>query len=197
MSAETTAPDPATAPLERPRAEADWSAFVDAYGRTALAWFAQTGLPADDIRAIVRTLFVFLYKEFSDVIRESSLRFRTWLQYAAHISWSRTVEVLVAERREESSGPLVTLLLSVEAHDSLLHALDAECSRQRRRELLIRMQSLCSESDWACFYAIVLEGRPLADVASERGWRHYLVQAAVQRVHRQLLDDLRALEEKF
>jgi len=192
-----TARETTTSPSERPGSESDWPSFVDAYGRVVTAWFRQTGLPATDVQRIIRTLFVYFHKEFVAVEKEPDLRFRAWLQYAGHTSWCRAVEILVEEHGEDSNSPMIPLLLSVQAHDSFLHMLDAECSRWRRRELLIRVQALVGETDWECFYATVLEGRPIDDVAEANGLNQFGVRAAAQRVQQLLDDNYRQLEERF
>lgn len=192
------AADPAPAPLlERPRAECDWVTFVDTYGKVIMVWFGQAGLPPADVQACICTIFAFLRQEFTAIAQEAELRFRAWLDYAIHTSWCRTVEVLIAKQGDEAQTPLVALLLSVDAHDGLLRAVNSECSRLRRRQLLLRMQERTVGDDWPLFFAVVLEGRALDDVAREFSWPVLAVQAAVHRVHSMLEEELRAVEEHY
>jgi DNA-directed RNA polymerase specialized sigma24 family protein len=107
------------------------------------------------------------------------------------------MEVLVEKHSENSHSPLVALLLSTEAHDSLLHALDDECSRLRRRELLVRVQALVPAADWQTFYRVVLEGRSPIEAAGENGFGEHAVRASVYRVHRMLQEDLQKMEGEF
>lgn len=193
----TTADDVTALPLERPAPESTWPAFADSYGRALLAWLKKAGLNAEDAHKVLRTVMAYIHREFAEVVNESSWRFRSWLDYVIHKGWCRAVESLMQVQSETEQTPLLKLLLSNDALDDLKQSMDRECTRLRRRELLVRAQALVSPSDWQAFYTVVLEGLPPDEAAARLGLRMFEIQAAVFRVHRLLLDDLHALEEKY
>src|SRR5262245_48973525 len=112
-------PMPSELPV-RLRAETDWAAFVDTYGRVILNWFRQSNLPADQVHSIVREILSAVHREFSAVASEPSLKFRSWLQYAANASWCLVLENLAQPEGEAQASAMAMLLLSLEAHDRFL-----------------------------------------------------------------------------
>jgi hypothetical protein len=179
----------------RPPSEASWDGIVDTYGRAILDWLRQSGLSTDEADALAGDLMQGLAQEYRQVERESNLRFRAWLNYAGHAAWCRLMETRVDDLGEQQS-PTLTLLLSVEAHDEFLKMLDAECSHQRRREVLPRIPPLCDPADWEAFYLVVLEGAQPADIAGHLGRGELAVHAALYRVGKLLRQEMQVLEEK-
>src|ERR1051326_9097121 len=147
--------------------ESEWGAFVDTYGRALLACLRQRALPRDQAGALARQLLHEMAREFAGIVGEPSVRFRAWLQYAAHTAWCRLMEGRSEGVGETQGDPTLALLLSMEAHDALLKVLDNECSHQRRREVLPRAQSQADGGEWEVFYALVLENQLPMDVAAQ------------------------------
>ena len=140
-------------PPSRPPTETTWPAFVDSYGRATLEWFRQSGLPSADVKALVREFMAQLAPEFVAVANEPALRFRAWLQFAAHKCWCGLMEGRVEAADDGATSPQLALLLSVELHDAFLRALDAECTRARQRHILAQVQPLVEPPDWQVFRA--------------------------------------------
>ncbi len=183
------------APAVRPAAESSWDGFVDWYGRCILDWFRQSELPRADADALARDLMRLLAREFTPVLSEPTLRFRGWLQYAAHSAWCKLMEGRVGDSGKSKCSPVVSLLLSVDAHDSLMKALDAECSNQRRREALPRIQAAADGTDWEAFYLVALEGNSPAEAAEQMDCSEVAVRVGAHRVHAMLQQELQRLEE--
>src|SRR5262249_36403111 len=130
-------------------------------------------------------------------VAEPSFKFRSWLNFAGHAAWCR----LMASRMETAAmgqtTPEQTLLSSDVHHDSFLNTLEAECTHQRRREVLPRVQSSADPADWETFYGVVLQGIPETEVALQLCDTSPSVRAAVVRVYRTLEQQLNLLEELF
>src|SRR5262245_38005540 len=155
---------PLTASLERPAPETNWDAFVDAYGRVALEWFRQAGLPLDDVHDVVSKMMIELHAEFLEVVAAPELRFRAWLQFAADRAWNS----LAAEQPAGPTGkePKWDLLQAEEAREAFLQALDAECSHLRRRQILGQFRSRAGAVVWESFARTVLNCVPAETVAA-------------------------------
>jgi hypothetical protein len=192
MDATVTMPPPT-----RPPAESNWPVFAATYGRAILDWFRQAELSPPQIESLVRDLMQWFGREFPQVSAEPSLKFRPWLQYAGHAAWCRLMESRVNAVGKDNATPEQNLLLSEASHDSFLKALEAECSHQRRREVLPRVQASADPTDWEVFYGVVLEGIPESDVAAQVQGTKRSVRAAVFRVYRTLEDELKRVEELF
>jgi DNA-directed RNA polymerase specialized sigma24 family protein len=177
----------------RPLAETDWPAFIDTYGRVALAWFRQSDLPPEQVHSVVADFLTALHREYRAVADEPALKFRSWLQFAAHAAWCHVLDNKT--EGEKDTSPKATLLVSVEAHDAFLQALDAECSRQRRAEALRRIQPDIDAADWEAFSQAVLQQKPLADVAAEFQCQDSAIRAAVYRVRMRLHAEYLRIEE--
>ncbi|HEV3145280.1 MAG TPA: hypothetical protein VGZ47_15420 [Gemmataceae bacterium] len=180
-------------PPARPATETDWPAFIDCYGRVILTWFRQSSLPTEEVPIIVREFLMGVHREFCAVINEPALKFRSWLQFAAHASWCDVLEKRTDEQGEADAP--VALLTSVEAHDQFLKALDAECTRQRRREALRRVELSADAADWEAFSMAVLDQQPMADVAAAFECDDSAIRAALYRVRSRLEQECVRMEE--
>ena len=89
---DVSAPAAPTKSRARPLAETDWPAFIDSYGRVALAWFRQSGLPLEDLHSLLSDFLTALNREFRVVAEEPALKFRSWLQFGAHAAWCHVLE---------------------------------------------------------------------------------------------------------
>jgi hypothetical protein len=183
-------------PPERPAPETNWDDFVDAYGRVVLEWFRHAGLPPDDVYDLARKIMARLHDEFHTVDAASERRFRAWLHVAADQAWGR-LAAGVTPSGANGKGLKGKLLLAREAREAFLQALDAECSHLRRRQILDRVRSRYDATIWEAFARTVLFGRSVESVAAEMGCDEFAVRAAIYRVHRNLLQDVRTMEEMF
>lgn len=181
----------------RPACESDWSAFADAYGWTVVAWFRQSGLPVADSTRLARELLTTLRGEFTKVATEASLKFRPWLQYAGHLAWCRLMDCYTEQADPNAASPIADFLLSTKAHDDFLKLLDAECTHQRRRDLLVRIQGQVDPLDWDVFYRSVLLGMADDAVAAEFQGTPAAARAAAYRVHRALTQELQQMDERY
>jgi DNA-directed RNA polymerase specialized sigma24 family protein len=177
----------------RPVAETDWPAFIDSYGRVALRWFRRSGLPLDDLHSVAGDFLIALHREYRAVSAEPALKFRSWLQFAAHAAWCDVLENKT--QGESDASPKAALLVSVEAHDQFLNALDAECSRQRRAEALRRVQPKVDAADWEAFAQAVLHQKSLAAVAADFGCEDSAIRAALYRVRARVQAEYLRMEE--
>lgn len=180
-----------------PPSETNWPAFVDVYGRTMLEWFRQAGLPASTIEELVQSVFEFLNREFARMRGDPAFKFRLWLQFAGRAAWGDLIKTKVTAVDPDQRSPVNDLLLSESAYRSFLGALDRECTHQRRREVLPRIQAIAHAADWDIFYQVKLEGIDEAKVAEQIHGSLRSVRAAVFRVFRSLEDELKRIEESF
>ncbi len=184
-------------PPTRPPSETNWPAFVDIYGRTILDWFRRTGVPASDVESLVQDLVGYLNREFARMRGDPGIKFRLWLQFAGRAAWGGLIRTNVTAANPNQPSPLNELLLSESAHRSFLDALDGECSHQRRREVLPRIQAIARAADWDAFYRVKLEGLDESKVAEQTDASLRSVRAAVFRVFRSLEGELKRIEESF
>jgi DNA-directed RNA polymerase specialized sigma24 family protein len=183
------------APAGRPAAENSWDAFVDWYGRSILDWFRASALSTKDADVLVREIMQLLAREFAKVASEPKLKFRGWLQYAIHAAWCKLMERCVGDGGKSQNSPVVALLLSVEAHDNFMKAMDAECTIQRRREVLPRIQALADPADWEAFYFVALERNSPAEAAEQIVCSEFAVRIGMHRVDSLLQQELQKIEE--
>lgn len=180
----------------RPAAEGTWPQFVESYGRAILEWFRQMGLPRTEIQGFVGQIFGHLAAQYIQVISDPALRFRAWLQYAGHSAWCHLMETQVETANgTPDNSPKLTLLLSVEAHDMFLQALDKECTHQRQRDVLLRLAKAIEPADWRCYAHAILLGRSPTEIATEQGSPEIAVHAAVYRVQTALQTELNHVEQ--
>jgi DNA-directed RNA polymerase specialized sigma24 family protein len=171
-------------------AETDWGAFVDSYGRALLEWLRLRELPPAEVEALARDFLHVMAREFVPIAADPALRFRAWLQYAARLAWSKLSE----GHSDDEQSPKLSLLRSAEAQEACLKALDAECSHQRRRDVLLRAQSLADPADWEAFYLVVLAEQSVAEAAERMDCSELAVYSAVHRVQVVLKQELTKLE---
>jgi hypothetical protein len=96
---------------------------------------------------------------------------------------------------EGTAPPMAALLISLEAHDRFLKALDDECSRQRRCAALARIQPVGEPADWQAVAMVVFEQQSLAEVAERFQCQDSAIRAALYRVRARLHEEYLRLEE--
>jgi hypothetical protein len=160
-----------------------------------LEWFHLTELPPTEVHSVVRDILTSLYGEFATVSRSADLKFRSWLQFAAHAAWCQLMESRVEAGGDELAQSNLALLLSVEAHDGFLKTLDAECDRQRRGEVLHRVKPIVPQGDWEAFFRVILQNQPVTEAAHDLQCKPTAVCFALFRVQNALHSELARLEE--
>lgn len=187
----------ATLTATRPPAETDWSAFVDAYGRAVLQWFCQSGLPDAEADSLAQDLMRLFHRDFVHANADHSGKFRTWLHIVGRAAWGELMQLKGPPDKNEAPLPAANLLRSEAALAGFLNLLDRECSHQRRRGLLPRIQSAADPTEWDIFYRVVLEGAAEAEVAAQASASTHSVRAVVFRIHRSLQEEFKRVEELF
>jgi RNA polymerase sigma-70 factor (ECF subfamily) len=170
----------------RRRGEPDaWDRFVELYTPLLYYWARRVGLQESDAADLVQEVFTVLVQKLPEFSYDRSKSFRAWLRTVTLNKW-RERQRRAGSRREEGAGALSGL-----ADPDPAEALwDAEYRQQLVRRALEVMQGEFQPATWKACWSVVVEGRPVADVAAELGLSPGAVRSAKFRVLTRLRGEL-------
>jgi RNA polymerase sigma-70 factor (ECF subfamily) len=175
--------------LRRPGEQAAWRRFIDLYTPLLYYWACRMGLPTQDAADLVQDVFVTLVQALPRFRYDPGKSFRSWLRTVAENRWRDALRKRAAVPRNAGDAaladaavpPAAAALWEAEYHQHLLG---------RAAQL---MRSDFEEKTWKACWALVVEGRPGAEVAAELGMTIDAVYAARSRVLRRLRQELDGL----
>jgi RNA polymerase sigma-70 factor (ECF subfamily) len=167
---------------------AAWRRLTEIYVPLIRRWLRPYLLQPADADDVVQQVLSALSRELP--------KFEPRPQAGAFRSWLRTITVhrlraywQARDRRPSAIGgeDALTALQELEdANSRLSRAWDEEHDRHVVRELLASIRNEFTETRWRAFEATALEGRPVAEVASDLGLSQNAVLLAKSRVLKRL-----------
>ncbi len=173
--------------LERVRTSADpeaWPQFVRLYLPFVCYWGRRSGLQDADVADLSQEVFTQLFRKLPSFQYDAAKGFRSWLRA---VTLNKVREL--ARRR----GPALDSLPPDAADASLEQAWEAEHRRYLAARALQLMQTDFDPTSWRACWALVVEGRPAADVAAGLGITPGAAYAARARILRRLRSELEDL----
>jgi RNA polymerase sigma-70 factor (ECF subfamily) len=174
--------------LQQPNQPAAWERFVRLYTPLLVVWAGRQGLRGEDAEDLVQEVLVKLLNKLPTYKRGEGKSFRAWLSRV-------TVNQCHDFRRRKATRALPGADgLSGAADDSPV----AELEEAEYRRLLVRrglelIRPDFGESTWAAFLGVVVEGRPVAEVADELRTTRTAVYMARHRVLTRLREEIDGL----
>jgi RNA polymerase sigma-70 factor (ECF subfamily) len=171
--------------LRQPNQPGAWERFVRLYTPLLLVWARRQGFQEADAEDLVQEVLVKLLRELPTYERGDGESFRGWL-------FRVTVNQCQDFRRRKATRALPGANgLSGVPDDSRLSGLEkAEYRRLMVRRALDLIRADFSETTWAAFLGVMVEGRPVADVAAELNVTANAVYLARHRVLTRLRQEL-------
>ena len=184
-------PTPASL-LLRLRAPGDasaWRRFVELYTPLLYSWASRLGLKAEDAADLVQDVLAVLVQRLPSFENDPSRQFRGFLRTVIENRWRDLM-------RRRAARPLRT----GENLDALAAPDGIDLAEEEYRRLVMDravrvMQADFEPNTWRAFWAVVVDGRPPAEVAVELGLSVDGVYQARSRVLRRLRQELAGLME--
>ncbi len=152
--------------LQGDQNEAAWTDFATAYEPFLYRMATRQGVPEGHVPDVVQQVLLAVARSVEGWKDDGSPgSFRRWL---ATVSRNVVIKFMTRERRQTSAFGGTDML-------EALHAVPDEPSKQQvqqyEHELIVwaaeQIKSEFIETSWAAFWATVIEGRSVADVAAE------------------------------
>jgi RNA polymerase sigma-70 factor (ECF subfamily) len=146
-----------------------WPEFVALYTPLLYHWARRLGVEDEDARDLLQDVFLVLVRELPGFSYDPTRRFRGWL-------WTVFKNQVKARRRRvvpvwEAAGPLLN---EPEVADSVQEWQEEEYRAYLVNCALRVMRNEFHATTWEACWAVVVEGRPTAEVAPRAGhdrWR--------------------------
>lgn len=173
--------------LRKPTSEEAWTRFVDLYTPLLYHWARRAGCSDDDAADLVQEVFVHLLRKLS-LYRPEAGSFRAWLRAVAVNRWHN-----LQRRKSLPLAPDSPAPDSLPGPEVTAQFEEAEYRRHLSGRALALMQKQFKPTTWKACWAVVVEGRPAAEVAAELGLGVGAVYMARSRVLARLREELAGL----
>jgi RNA polymerase sigma-70 factor (ECF subfamily) len=175
--------------LRQPGDRPAWQRFVDLYTPLLYSWARRMSLQEEDSADLIQDVLLTLLQKLPEFQYDRHKSFRAWLRTVAVNRWRDTQRRRAAALRGGQDGPLAELAVPGGAEAWW----EAEYQRHLFAQAARLMRSDFQEATWKACWALVVEGRPGAEVAAELGLSLDAVYAATSRVLRRLRQELDGL----
>jgi RNA polymerase sigma-70 factor (ECF subfamily) len=166
-----------------------WTRFVSLYTPLLAHWGARLGVPPGEMADFLQDVFLLLIQKLPEFRYDPARRFRGWLWTVTRNRWLERCRQ--ATPAAQGDGGATLDLLGV---PDTTEEVDAE---EYRRFLTARalelMQAEFHPTTWRACWAVVVESRPAAEVATELGLTPNAVYIARSRVLSRLRENLAGL----
>lgn len=163
-----------------------WSRLVELYLPLVCYWARRAGLQDADVADLSQEVFAILYRTLPNFEYDGSKSFRNWLRTVTLNKW-RELQRRRSELLFDDAGGVNHV--PGDAEDFW----EAEHNSYLAARALQLMKSDFEERTWQACWAVVVEERPPAEVASDLGLSVAGVYAAKSRVLRRLRQELAGL----
>jgi RNA polymerase sigma-70 factor, ECF subfamily len=174
--------------LRQPGHAGAWARFVELYTPLLYAWGRRMGLQEPDAADLVQEVFTVLLAKLPEFAYDPGKSFRAWLKTVALNKW-REKQRRAAVRREAVGDALP----EVSEADPAEALWEADYRQHLVRRALEVMQREFQPATWQACWAMVVDGRPAAEVAVELGLSPGAVRSAKFRVLTRLREELQGL----
>lgn len=171
---------------------AAWDQFVRLYTPLLFTWAGRFGWPAEEADDFVQELLLLLLDKLPGFEHRGTGSFRAWLRTVA-VNKCRER----ARRCQQPAGiggdddPFASVVAAAESD----HFWESEYRQHLMSLALEVMQTEFESSTWQVCWQRVVEGRPVAEVASQFGLTEAAVYVYTGRVLRRLREQLQGLIE--
>jgi RNA polymerase sigma-70 factor (ECF subfamily) len=174
--------------LREPSNRAAWDRLVELYTPLLYYWARRVGVQQTDAADLVQEVFTILVQKLPEFIYDRTKSFRSWLRTVTLNKW-REKQRRDGTRREKGDGALSEL----PGTDSVEALWEAEYRDDLVRRALEVMKSEFQPATWKACWALVIDGRSAAEVATELGLSCGAVRSAKFRVLCRLREELQGL----
>jgi RNA polymerase sigma-70 factor (ECF subfamily) len=175
--------------LRQPGDRAAWERFVDLYTPLLFHWAMRLGLQEQDAADLVQDVLLALLHKLPDFQYDPAKSFRAWLRTLAVNKYRDSQRRRAAALHGGQSADLADLAVP----DAAEAVWQAEYQRHLLGQAVRLMQSDFQPTTWKVCWALIVEGRPGAEVAAQFGLSLDAVYAARSRVLRRLRQELQGL----
>ena len=175
--------------LRTPDGGEAWGRFVDLYTPLLYFWACRIGLQADEAADLLQEVFTALMQKLPAFRYEPGRSFRAWLRTLTVNKWRDMLRRKAAALRQGTPDKLA----EVADEDALAAQWEAEYQRHLVGRAVEIMRADFQPATWQACWAVVVDGKPAADVAAELGLSVEAVYAARSRVLRRLRQELAGL----
>lgn len=155
-----------------------WARFVAVYTPLMYHWARRTGLQPADAENLVQDVFTALVRKLPEFRYDPQRSFHRWLKTVLLNQWRDQLKRQPVPR-PAGDDPLLT---EQPAADVLDGWIEQEHRAYLARRALELMRRDFQPRTWQTVWAVVVEGRPVAEVAAEQGMTANAVHAACFRV---------------
>src|SRR5262245_55049057 len=166
-----------------------WGRFVDLYTPLIYFWACRMELQADDAADLVQEVFTILLQKLPEFHLDPSRSFRAWLRTVTTNKWRDMLRRKAAALRQGTDARLD----EVAVPDGAAAVWEGEYRAWLVKLALEIMKAEFEPATWQACWAVVVEGRPAAQVAAEQGRSLVAIYAARSRVLRRLREELAGL----
>jgi RNA polymerase sigma-70 factor (ECF subfamily) len=174
------------------RNEPAWRRFCDRYGPLIGGWCRRWRLQDSDVEDLTQQILGRLVTRIYAYDRTRG-RFRAWLQHVVDNAVRDFLRRLKRRPGDRGTGDsdileLLHAVPSPETIESLVEDLDSNLQRDVDA-ILARVENQFQPDTMRAFRLRVLEGRPLAEIATELGKTYVAVCMAIHRVTKKLREE--------
>jgi RNA polymerase sigma-70 factor (ECF subfamily) len=175
--------------LKEPSDREAWTRFVELYTPLLHFWAGRVGLRDEEAADLVQDVFALLLRKMAEFTYDKNGRFRAWLRVVLLNKWRET------QRRDRSrvSATGCENLDQVTISDDVDPFWEVEYRQHLARRALELMQATFHPTTWRACWEMVVEGRPVEEVANELGITVGAAYVAKSRVLRRLREELDGL----
>jgi RNA polymerase sigma-70 factor (ECF subfamily) len=168
--------------LKKPVDQSAWSRFVDLYSPLIYSWGRQVGLQDTDAADLVQDVFSVLVRKMPEFAYDEHGSFRAWLKAVTLNKWREN-----GRRTAGRQGQPLPEAVATQESEAFW---EVEYRQHLVGQALRVMQTDFEPKTWQACWALVVEGRPAANVAEELGISVGTVYAAKCRVLARLRQEL-------
>jgi RNA polymerase sigma-70 factor (ECF subfamily) len=176
--------------LRSPQANTSWPRFVDLYTPLLYHWATQRlKLSRQDALDFLQDVFVKLLRKLPELEYDPNRRFRGWLWTLVVNEWRQHQRRHALPVGDASDGAL---------EETIAVPPDRTLEEEEYRKFLVAraldlMRTEFHPTTWQACWALVVEGRPAAEVAAERNMTVNALYVVKSRVLRRLREELAGL----
>jgi RNA polymerase sigma factor (sigma-70 family) len=177
-----------------PSDQAGWDEFVERYGRHIYRWCRQWNLQDADAEDVTQDILLKLAQKLRAFAYDPSLSFRGWLKTVAHHAWRDFEDRRRHAQPAAGDRQIQDLILTLEAREDLVQRLEESFDLELLEAAKVRVRLRVAPHTWEAFRLMVLEGRPVAEVAARVHLQVAMVYVAKSKVRKMLREEIGKLE---
>lgn len=166
---------------------ADWEKLIHLYEPLLKYWALRAGVPERECEDVVQDVLLVVVRRLGEFQHQREGAFRAWLRAILSNYLKRYF------RERPPRAPLIDLEAISASDSAVQRSLDREHEELLFHRALVAIKADFSESTWAAFQRLVIEGLPAEQVAGELGLTVNAVHKSKLRVLARLREELERL----